>query len=119
MSKLNPGQQIDEYIAQFDIPIQEILHRTRAVIQETAPKAIEKFSYQMPTFYLKGNLVYFAAAKKHLGFYPMPSGIATFATELSPYKTSKGAAQFPYSQPIPYDLIKEIVAFRVAENLTK
>ncbi len=82
-----------------------------------APQAVEKISYQMPTFYLHGNLVHFAAQKHHIGFYPAPSGIAHFAKELSAYKTSKGAAQFPLDRPIPYDLIRQITVFRVQENL--
>jgi uncharacterized protein YdhG (YjbR/CyaY superfamily) len=71
----------------------------------------------MPTFYLHGNLVHFAAFKQHIGFYPAPSGIENFSAELAIYKTSKGAIQFPLDQPIPFDLIRAIVEFRVAENL--
>jgi uncharacterized protein YdhG (YjbR/CyaY superfamily) len=71
----------------------------------------------MPTFYLKGNLVHFAAFKEHIGFYPVPTGIEKFKKELSVYKQGKGSVQFPLDQPMPYDLITKIVKFRVKENL--
>ncbi|MDF2942498.1 MAG: hypothetical protein K0S01_1356 [Herbinix sp.] len=109
---------IDEYIATFPMEIQEILMELRAVIKEVAPEAEEKISYQMPAFTLKGkNLVYFAAFKKHIGFYPIPSGIAAFQDELAVYKTAKGSVQFPLNQPMPIELIRRIVKFRVDENL--
>jgi uncharacterized protein YdhG (YjbR/CyaY superfamily) len=110
---------IDEYIAQFPEDVQPILARIRAVIRESAPGAVEKISYQMPTFYLRGNLVHFAAHPHHIGFYPTPSGIEAFKDELSAYKWSKGAVQFPLDQPIPYDLIGRIVRYRVAEIMNK
>ena len=110
---------IDEYIVQFPIEIQEILETLRKVIKESAPDAEEKISYKMPTFTLHGNLVHFAAYKNHIGFYPTPSGIAAFTHQLSEYKTSKGAVQFPLDQPLPYELISEIVKFRIAENRKK
>ena len=110
---------IDEYIAQFPAEIQQKLQEIRAVIHAAAPEATEKISYQMPTFYLRGNLVHFAAFKNHIGFYPVPSGIAAFEEELAPYKRSKGAVQFPLDQPIPFELIGRIVQFRVAENMSK
>ena len=108
---------IDEYIAQFPPDVQEKLREIRAVIREAAPGAVEKISYQMPTFYLNGNLVHFAAHPHHIGFYPTPSGIEAFKDEISAYKSSKGAVQFPLDQPIPYELIGKIVKYRVAENL--
>jgi uncharacterized protein YdhG (YjbR/CyaY superfamily) len=110
---------IDDYIATFPKDIQEKLQEMRATIKETAPDAEEKISYQMPTFYLKGNLVHFAAFKNHIGFYPVPTGIEKFKKELSAYKTSKGAVQFPLENPLPVDLIRKIVKFRVAENMKK
>lgn len=113
-----PGS-IDEYIAQFPAEIQQKLQEIRAVIHAAAPEATEKISYQMPTFYLRGNLVHFAAFKQHIGFYPVPSGIAAFEEELAPYKRSKGAVQFPLDQPIPTELIGRIVKFRVEENMKK
>ena len=91
----------------------------RNLIRQTAPEASEKISYQMPTFYLNGNLVHFAAHKAHIGFYPTPSAITRFAADLKPYQTSKGAIQFPVDHPLPKNLIKKIVEFRVKENMQK
>ncbi len=110
-------QTIDEYIAGFPAEVQEILQKIRMTIHEAAPEATEKISYQMPTFYLKGNLVHFAAFKEHIGFYPVPTGIEKFKKELSVYKQGKGSVQFPLDQPMPYELITKIVKFRVKENL--
>lgn len=110
---------IDEYIAGFPPDVQEILQKIRAVIREAAPGAQETIKYRMPTFTLQGNLVHFAAFKKHIGFYPVPSGIEKFKDELARYVGGKGSVQFPLSQPIPYDLIRRIVQFRVQENLAK
>ena len=110
---------IDEYIAQFPEDVQQILTKIRAVIKAAAPQATEKISYQMPTFFLKGNLVHFAAFKHHIGFYPAPSGVEAFQEDLSAYKWSKGAVQFPLDKPIPYDLIRRIVLYRVGENMKK
>lgn len=110
---------IDEYIAGCPIDIQRILEKVRATIRVAAPEATEAISYQMPTFKLNGNLVHFAAHKNHIGFYPAPSGIDAFKMELKGYVTSKGAIQFPIDQPIPFNTIKKIVEFRVAENLGK
>ncbi len=107
---------IDEYIAVFPPEVQSILSNIREIIRETAPEATEKISYQMPTFYLNGNLVHFAAYHKHIGFYPTPSGIEAFQEELSKYKGAKGSVQFPLNQPIPYDLIRKIVLYRLEEN---
>lgn len=107
---------IDEYIASFVPETRAILQQLREVIRESAPDATEKISYQMPTFALHGNLVHFAAYPRHIGFYPAPSGIAAFQQELSSYKTSKGAVQFPIDEPLPYELIGKMVRFRAAEN---
>jgi len=114
-----PPKTIDEYIAGFPADIQKILQKIRMTIHKAAPDAQEKISYQMPTFYLKGNLVHFAAFQEHIGFYPVPSGIEKFKKELSVYKQGKGSVQFPLDQPMPYDLISKIVKFRVKENLAK
>lgn len=110
---------IDEYIALFPEEIKEILTNIRKLIKENAPEASEKISYQMPTFFLNGNLIHFAAFKNHIGLYPTPTGIDAFKEELSKYKGAKGSVQFPLDQPIPYDLIKRIVLYRVAESTTK
>jgi len=110
-------QTIDEYIAGFPADVQDVLQKIRKTIHEAAPEATEKISYQMPTFYLQGNLVHFAAFKEHIGFYPVPTGIEKFKKELSVFKQGKGSVQFPLEQPMPYDLITKIVKFRVKENL--
>ncbi|MBL8165537.1 MAG: DUF1801 domain-containing protein [Anaerolineae bacterium] len=108
---------IDEYIAAFPENVQAILQELRATIKAAAPDASEKISYQMPTFYLQGNLVHFAAYPKHIGFYPAPRGIEAFEDELSQYKGGKGSVQFPIDQPLPLDLISRIVRSRVEDNL--
>lgn len=108
---------IDDYISQFPAEIQQKLTQMRSIIHAAAPGATEKISYQMPAFFLKGNLVYFAAFKNHIGFFPTPSAITSFEDELAVYRTSKGTMQIPLDQPIPADLITRIVKFRVEENL--
>ena len=110
-------ETIEEYILQFPPNVQELLNQLRQTIRETAPDAKEKISYQMPCYYLNGNLVYFAAYKKHIGFYPMPSALEAFQKELSEYKSSKGAVQFPLTSPLPLSLIQDMVRFRISENL--
>jgi uncharacterized protein YdhG (YjbR/CyaY superfamily) len=110
---------IDEYIAGFPQDIQEILEKIRETIKEAAPDAEETISYQIPTFTLKGYLVHFAAFKKHIGFYPTPTGIEAFRKELSAYQGAKGSVRFPLDKPIPFALISEIVKFRVKENLER
>jgi len=110
---------IDEYIADFPRDVQEILEKIRVTIRIAAPDAEETIKYRMPTFTLKGNLVYFAAFKKHIGFYPVPTGIEAFKSELSAYEGGKGSVKFPLDRPIPFDLISRIVKFRVKENLER
>ena len=110
---------IDNYISTFPNNIKYILEELRAVIKASAPNAEEKISYQIPTFALKGNLVHFAAYKNHIGFYPTSSGIQAFKKELSIYEVSKGTIRFPIDKPLPYNLISNIVKFRVKENLKK
>ncbi len=110
---------IDEYIALFPADVQEKLEKVRATIRAAAPKAEETIKYRLATFVLAGNLVHFGAFKQHIGFYPTASGIAQFKDELSAYKFSKGAVQFPLDKPIPLALIRKIVKFRVDENLTR
>lgn len=118
-SHKNSFTTIDEYIANFPEDVQKILQELRAVIKTAAPEAEERISYQIPTFALKGNLVHFAAFKKHIGFYPTPSGIQAFRQELSVYEGAKGSIQYPIDQPLPFELISKIVKFRVTENLKK
>jgi uncharacterized protein YdhG (YjbR/CyaY superfamily) len=112
-------QNIDEYIAGFPNDIQEVLQKIRMTIRQASPEAEETISYQMPTFTLKGNLVHFAAFKKHIGFYPTPTAIEKFKNELSLYEGAKGSVRFPMNEPIPFDLIGEIVKFRVKEKLQR
>ncbi len=110
---------IDEYIATFPEETQKILQELRATIKAAAPGATEKISYQMPTFFLNGNLIHFAAFKNHIGLYPTPSGTEAFKQELSIYESGKGSIRFPIDQPMPLKLVSEIVRFRVAENMKK
>jgi len=112
-------QTIDAYIALFPDDIQMKLNELREIIRSAAPQAEEKISYQMPTFYLKGNLVHFAAYENHIGFYPAPSGIKDFEEELASYKHAMGSVQFPLNKPIPFNLVRRIVKFRVKENEEK
>jgi uncharacterized protein YdhG (YjbR/CyaY superfamily) len=112
-------KNIDEYIAGFPQDVQEILEEIRLTIRKAAPNAEEAISYQIPTFTLRGNLVHFAAFKKHIGFYPTSSGIEKFKDELSAYAGSKGTVRFPFGEPIPFDLIGRMVEFRVRENLDR
>ena len=110
---------IDEYIATFPNEVQQILGELRATIRKAAPDAEETINYQIPTFTLKGNLVHFAAYKKHIGFYPTPSGIEKFKEELAIFEGAKGSVKFPIDKPLPFGLISKIVRFRVIENLEK
>ncbi len=113
----NAVKSIDEYISGYTGEIADRLRKLRLCISSAVPAAQEKMSYQMPTFYLYGNLVHFAAQKKHIGFYPAPSAITRFAEELRGYKTSKGAVQFPHDAPLPYDLVARMARFRAEENV--
>jgi uncharacterized protein YdhG (YjbR/CyaY superfamily) len=108
---------IDEYIAQFPAETQLVLQEVRELIHAHAADATESISYAMPTFDLDGrHLVHFAGYRRHVGFYPIPSGMEAFKEELSRYKTGKGSVQFPLSEPLPRELIARIVDFRVADN---
>lgn len=110
-----PPQTIDEYIAGFPPDVQAIHQKIRSTIKSAAPDAVEAMKYGVPTFVLHGNLVHWGGYQKHIGFYPGPSGIEAFKEQLSAYKGAKGSVQFPLDQPLPYALIKKIVAFRVKE----
>ena len=116
-SRKDAFKSIDEYIAAFPEDIQKTLHKLRATIKTFAPDAEERISYQIPTFFLNGNLVHFAAYKKHIGFYPTSSATRVFKRELSIYEGGKGTVRFPIDKPLPLKLIGRIVKFRVAENL--
>jgi uncharacterized protein YdhG (YjbR/CyaY superfamily) len=111
-------KNVDEYIRSFPPDVQKILEQLRKTIREVAPEADEAISYGMPTFKLNGNLVHFAAFKSHIGFYPTPSGIEAFEKELAPYKHAKGSVQFPINKPVPLDLVRKIVKYRVKESIT-
>jgi uncharacterized protein YdhG (YjbR/CyaY superfamily) len=105
---------IDSFITQFPVDVQRLLRQLEATIKQAAPLAEEGFGYGVPGFKLNGKqLVNFSAFKNHIGLYPTPSAIEKFKNELSVYKTSKGAIQFPFDKPIPYDLVKRIVEYRV------
>lgn len=108
-------QNIDQYIADYSDEVGEILNQIRSCIKEVAPEAQEVISYNMPAFKQGKVLVYFAAFKNHIGFYALPSGNVAFQQELSKYKVGKGSIQFPLNQPIPFELIKQMVAFRLEE----
>ncbi len=110
---------IDEYITTFPKNVQTILEELRQAVKETAPEAEEAISYQMPAFKLNGNLVYFAAFKDHIGFFPTSSVMEVFEEEVKAYKTGKGTLRFPMDRPMPLDLVKKIVKYRVKENLDK
>ena len=112
-------ETINEYIHTFPENVQIILEKLRKIISQAAPKAEETISYNIPTFKLNGNLVHFAGYKNHIGFYPTPSGIEHFKDELSAYEVAKGSVKFPLNKPIPYNLVRNIVEFRVKENLNK
>ncbi len=107
---------IDQYITEAPAEVKQILINIRSLISKKAPEAVSCIAYNMPAFkYHKKPLVYFAAFKNHIGFYALPSGNVAFQKELTKYKTGKGSIQFPLDQEIPYDLIGQIVEFRVAE----
>ncbi|PGL71079.1 DUF1801 domain-containing protein [Bacillus sp. AFS055030] len=112
-------ETVDEYISQFQPDVQEKLQALRMIVKEVVPNAVERISYQMPTFVLNKNLLHFAAFKNHIGFYPGASGIAAFKEELSVYKGAKGSVQFPINDPLPFDLIKKIVKYREIEDIKK
>lgn len=116
----NGFNSVEEYIETFPNEVQIIMQKIRNSIKKIAPEAIESISYGMPAYKTIGKpLVYFAGYKNHIGFYATPSGHEEFTAELSIYKQGKGSVQFPISQPIPYELIERIVAFRVKENEQK
>jgi uncharacterized protein YdhG (YjbR/CyaY superfamily) len=112
-------QTIDEYLNTFPKEVQDILEKLRQTIQKAAPEATQTINYGIPTFKLNGNLVHFAAYKKHIGFYPGSSAIEVFKKELAPYKQAKGSVRFPIDKPIPFDIVKKIVKYRVKINLSK
>jgi uncharacterized protein YdhG (YjbR/CyaY superfamily) len=116
--KRSEARSIDEYIAEFPAAVQKVLEEVRATIHAVAPTAVETISYAIPTFDLNGrHLVHFAGYAHHVGFYPVTPGASeAFASELASYKRGKGSVQFPLDRPMPMDLIRRMVEYRVAES---
>ncbi|HEV2197507.1 MAG TPA: DUF1801 domain-containing protein [Candidatus Acidoferrum sp.] len=112
-------KSFDDYLDRFPKDVQQRLQKMRLTVKKAAPQAKEKISYGIPSFTLNGMLVWFAAFKNHIGFYPRTSAIAAFKKELSAYKGAKGSVQFPFDKPLPLTLISRMVKFRVKENLGK
>ena len=119
MAKSPPPNDVDNYIAQFDPDVRDVLQKIRATIRLVALEATEVISYKMPAFKLKGILVYFAAWKNHIGLYPPISGDTSLEKAVAKYAGPKGNLQFPLDEPIPYKLIERIVKLRVKQNLLK
>ncbi len=117
--KRNPAKTIDEYFLSYLQKTQDIMQELREFIQKEAPEATEAMSYGIPTFKLNGNLVHFGGYEKHIGFYPGSKAMQVFKQEMKQYKTSKGTVQFPIDEPLPFELIKKIVNYRVTVNLGK
>ena len=107
---------VDEYILAFDIETQEKLQQLLKLIKEEAPEAKICKKYNMPTFVLNGNLVYFAAYKNHIGFYSISNTPEVYESEFKDYKVGKGSVQFPLNKPLPEELIRKIIRYRVNEN---
>ncbi len=117
MAMFSPSlESVDAYIQSFPADIQEKLQAVRSAIHTAIPQAQEKISWQMPTYYFKGNVVHFAAHTRHIGFYPGASGIEVFKTDFAAYKSSKGAVQFPFNEPLPLELIARVAIYRAEEN---
>ncbi len=111
---------MNEYIGTFPNDVQRILEKIRHTIRKAATEAVDTISCQIPTFKLNGKyLLYFAAFNNHIGVYPAPTGNEAFKKELSPYIRGKGTVQFPLNKPVPYDLVRKIVIFRMEENQGK
>ncbi|HEY1041586.1 MAG TPA: DUF1801 domain-containing protein [Candidatus Paceibacterota bacterium] len=116
--KTTAAATIKEYIAEFPKDVQKVLNQVYKTVKQNAPQAEESIAYGMPAFKLNGKpLVYFAAFKEHIGFYPTPNGVTAFKKDFAKYKQGKGSVQFPLSEPMPIQLIEKIVKFRVEENL--
>ncbi len=118
MKKKPPGN-IDDYVDRFPKKVQQLLEKMRLTIRKAAPKAEETISYGIPAFTLNGSLVWFAAFKNHIGFYPGSPAVIAFKKELSAYEGAKGSVQFPFDEPLPLALVSRIVKFRVKQNLSE
>lgn len=110
---------VDQYIRMFPPETKRVLEKIRVTIKQAAPQATETIKYGIPTFVLNGNLVHFGGYRGHIGFYPVPSGIEAFKKQLAKYQSGKGTIRFPINEPIPFTLVKQIVKFRVKQNLTE
>jgi len=117
--KSSRAKTVDEYIASHEPTIQTLLEQMRETIKKAAPGAEELISYSIPAFKQNGMLVWYAAFKNHIGFYPRGSGVEAFENELAPYKHAKGSIQFPMNKPLPLSLVARIVKYRVKENLQR
>jgi uncharacterized protein YdhG (YjbR/CyaY superfamily) len=111
--------RVELYIAKYPEQEQNLLRQLREIIHEEVPEVVETISWGMPTFNYLGNLVFFAGYKKHIGFYPLPSGIEAFKQELEGFPTTKGTIQFSLDKPLPEDLVRKLIRFRVEENRKK
>jgi len=112
-------KDVDEYLEQFSGSLRTRLDEVRQVVRESAPGAIESIGYGMPAYKLNGKpLVYFAGFTKHIGLYATPNGHEAFKKEFAPYKQGKGSVQFPLDQPLPVELIRRVVEYRVSQQST-
>lgn len=119
ITKSTPITDVNSYIAAFPKETQKLLKQLRAIIKKTVPGAEEIISYQMPAYKFHGRLLYFAAFKNHIGFYPMKSTITRFKKELTGFKGAIGSVQFPLDQPLPVELITRMLQFKAKENREK
>jgi uncharacterized protein YdhG (YjbR/CyaY superfamily) len=119
MKKDEKAASVGAYISSQPPAVRKRLKEIQSIVRKLAPKAIEKISYRMPAFFLNGNVVYFAAFKNHIGFYPGANGVAAFQADIKKYKSAKGSIQFPHDQPLPTTLIKRIVNYKVKVNSEK
>jgi uncharacterized protein YdhG (YjbR/CyaY superfamily) len=113
------AETVQEYVAAQPKAVRPKLEKLRHIIKAAAPKATESISYRIPAYHYHGRLVYFAAFKNHIGLYPLASGVAAFKKELAKYDGAKGSIKFPLDEPLPFELIRRIVRFRVKENSEK
>ena len=119
MAKGSAPGTIDDYIAEFPAEVQSILKKIRSTIRKAAPKAEEKISYRIPAFAMDGDLIYFAAFKKHIGIFPPVRGDGKLNKSLARYRGEKGNLKFPLDEPMPYPLIGRVVKFRLKEHAEK
>ena len=117
---MNPKpSSVEEYFSRIPPEIQPKLTQIRVLLKQTLPEAEEVISYHMPAFKTSEVLVYYAATKSHLGFYPTSSGVSNFKEKLAGYVTSKGVIQFSYGEELPEQLIVAIAQFRAQEAIER